>query len=153
MHCYCQNISAWSCIALWKVLTSYLSQPITQWLLYVYDTKLYHTYIMLINFLVISLVYYFKPELIALFFYLNLDIIHPQLVSWSAWVFQVWGCWIWLLQTRVTMMMSQFQSLLSSYGDDVQDKAQTLLQIITKFNAAYCQTIEGTARNIETTEL
>ncbi|XP_063613119.1 dynamin-1-like protein isoform X6 [Penaeus indicus] len=51
------------------------------------------------------------------------------------------------------MMMSQFQSLLHSYGDDVQDKAQTLLQIITKFNAAYCQTIEGTARNIETTEL
>jgi dynamin 1-like protein len=51
------------------------------------------------------------------------------------------------------MMMSQFQSLLNSYGDDVQDKAQTLLQIITKFNAAYCQTVEGTARNIETTEL
>merc|ERR1719187_1595890 len=50
-------------------------------------------------------------------------------------------------------MMSQFQSLLNSYGDEVQDKAQTLLQIITKFNAAYCQTIEGTARNIETTEL
>ncbi|XP_076032709.1 dynamin related protein 1 isoform X2 [Oratosquilla oratoria] len=57
------------------------------------------------------------------------------------------------LKTRVTMMMSQFQSLLNSYGDDVQDKAQTLLQIITKFNAAYCATIEGTARNIETTEL
>lgn len=57
------------------------------------------------------------------------------------------------MQTRVTMMMSQFQTLLNSYGDDVQDKAQTLLQIITKFNAAYCQTIEGTARNIETTEL
>ncbi|XP_047738726.1 dynamin-1-like protein isoform X5 [Hyalella azteca] len=57
------------------------------------------------------------------------------------------------LKTRVTMMMSQFQSLLNSYGDDVQDKAQTLLQIITKFNAAYCQTVEGTARNIETTEL
>ncbi|CAL4074228.1 unnamed protein product [Meganyctiphanes norvegica] len=57
------------------------------------------------------------------------------------------------LKTRVTMMMSQFQTLLNSYGDDVQDKAQTLLQIITKFNAAYCATIEGTARNIETTEL
>ncbi|KAK7078200.1 Dynamin-1-like protein [Halocaridina rubra] len=57
------------------------------------------------------------------------------------------------LKTRVTMMMSQFQTLLTSYGDDVKDKAQTLLQIITKFNAAYCQTIEGTARNIETTEL
>ena len=51
------------------------------------------------------------------------------------------------------MMMSQFQSLLNSYGDDVQDKAQTLLQIITKFNAAYCQTVDGTSRNIETTEL
>uniref|UniRef100_A0A6A7FUA8 dynamin GTPase n=1 Tax=Hirondellea gigas TaxID=1518452 RepID=A0A6A7FUA8_9CRUS len=57
------------------------------------------------------------------------------------------------LKTRVTMMMSQFQSLLNSYGDDVQDKAQTLLQIITKFNAAYCQTVDGTSRNIETTEL
>ncbi|XP_068241849.1 dynamin-1-like protein isoform X2 [Palaemon carinicauda] len=57
------------------------------------------------------------------------------------------------LKTRVTMMMSQFQTLLNSYGDDVSDKAQTLLQIITKFNAAYCSTIEGTARNIETTEL
>nr|UXE41663.1 DRP1 protein [Macrobrachium nipponense]WAB21209.1 dynamin-1-like protein isoform [Macrobrachium nipponense] len=57
------------------------------------------------------------------------------------------------LKTRVTMMMSQFQTLLNSYGDDVKDKAQTLLQIITKFNAAYCSTIEGTARNIETTEL
>lgn len=33
------------------------------------------------------------------------------------------------------------------------DKSQTLLQIITKFAGAYCSTIEGTARNIETTEL
>lgn len=33
------------------------------------------------------------------------------------------------------------------------DKSQTLLQIITKFAGAYCATIEGTARNIETTEL
>lgn len=50
-------------------------------------------------------------------------------------------------------MVSQFQSLLNSYGDDVSDKSQTLLQIITKFASAYCSTIEGTARNIETTEL
>lgn len=50
-------------------------------------------------------------------------------------------------------MISQFQSLLNSYGDDVSDKSQTLLQIITKFASAYCSTIEGTARNIETTEL
>ncbi|KAF0288969.1 Dynamin-1-like protein [Amphibalanus amphitrite] len=57
------------------------------------------------------------------------------------------------LKTRVNMMAAQFQSLLNSYGEDVSDKARTLLQIITKFASAYCQTIEGTARNIETTEL
>lgn len=50
-------------------------------------------------------------------------------------------------------MVSQFQSLLNSYGEDVSDKSQTLLQIITKFASAYCSTIEGTTRNIETTEL
>lgn len=57
------------------------------------------------------------------------------------------------IQTRVNVMISQFQSLLNSYGEDVTDKSQTLLQIITKFASAYCSTIEGTARNIETTEL
>lgn len=50
-------------------------------------------------------------------------------------------------------MVSQFQTLLNSYGEDVGDKSQTLLQIITKFASSYCATIEGTARNIETTEL
>ncbi|XP_022911671.1 dynamin-1-like protein isoform X1 [Onthophagus taurus] len=57
------------------------------------------------------------------------------------------------LKTRVNLMMSQFQSLLSSYGEDISDKSKTLLQIITKFASAYNSTIEGTARNIETTEL
>nr|ATL63303.1 dynamin-1-like 2 protein [Nilaparvata lugens] len=57
------------------------------------------------------------------------------------------------LKTRVNVMVSQFQSLLNSYGDDVSNKSQMLLQIITKFASAYCSTIEGTARNIETTEL
>lgn len=57
------------------------------------------------------------------------------------------------LKTRVNVMSSQFQSLLNSYGEDVTDKSQTLLQIITKFASAYCATIEGTSRNIETTEL
>ncbi|KAL3219662.1 hypothetical protein MRX96_030216 [Rhipicephalus microplus] len=37
------------------------------------------------------------------------------------------------LKTRVNVMISQFQSLLSSYGEAVQDQGQTLLQIITKF--------------------
>lgn len=57
------------------------------------------------------------------------------------------------LKTRVNVMASQFQSLLNSYGEDVTDKSQCLLQIITKFASAYCSTIEGTSRNIETTEL
>lgn len=57
------------------------------------------------------------------------------------------------LKTRVNVMASQFQSLLNSYGEDVTDKSQTLLQIITKFASAYCCTIEGTSKNIETTEL
>ncbi|XP_023245221.1 dynamin-1-like protein isoform X3 [Copidosoma floridanum] len=57
------------------------------------------------------------------------------------------------LKTRVNVMVSQFQTLLNSYGEDVEDKAQTLLQIITKFASSYCSTIEGTSRNIETTEL
>lgn len=57
------------------------------------------------------------------------------------------------LKARVNAMISQFQILINSYGEDVSDKSQTLLQIITKFASAYCATIEGTARNIETNEL
>nr|CAG4643752.1 EOG090X01UE [Lepidurus arcticus] len=57
------------------------------------------------------------------------------------------------LKTRVNVMISQFQTLLQSYGDEVADKSHTLLQIVTKFASSYCATIEGTARNIETTEL
>ena len=56
-------------------------------------------------------------------------------------------------QTRVNVMISQFQTVLQSYGQDVQDKSQTLLQIITKFASSYNSTINGTSRNIETTEL
>ncbi len=50
-------------------------------------------------------------------------------------------------------MAAQFQTLLNSYGDDVGDKNTTLLQIITKFASAYVATLEGTSRNIETSEL
>lgn len=35
----------------------------------------------------------------------------------------------------------------------LKKKGKLLLQIITKFATAYCATIEGTAKNIETTEL
>lgn len=57
------------------------------------------------------------------------------------------------LKTRVNVMASQFSSLVSSFGEPVEDKGKLLLQIITKFATAYCATIEGTAKNIETMEL
>ncbi|XP_020279385.1 dynamin-1-like protein isoform X2 [Pseudomyrmex gracilis] len=57
------------------------------------------------------------------------------------------------LKKRVDTMIAQYQALLNSYGEDIEDKSQTLLQIITKFANSYCATIEGTARNIELTQL
>ncbi|XP_031138509.1 dynamin-1-like protein isoform X3 [Sander lucioperca] len=57
------------------------------------------------------------------------------------------------LKTRINVLASQYQSLLNSYGEPVEDKSSTLLQLITKFAAEYCHTIEGTAKYIETTEL
>ncbi|KAK2713318.1 dynamin-1-like protein [Artemia franciscana] len=57
------------------------------------------------------------------------------------------------LKNRITLMSTQFQSLLNSLGEDVIDKKQTLLQIITKFSSAYCSAIDGTGKNIETSEL
>ncbi|XP_023931840.1 dynamin-1-like protein isoform X3 [Lingula anatina] len=57
------------------------------------------------------------------------------------------------LKTRVNILAAQFQSLLNSYGEVVEDKSALLLQIITKFASSYCSTIEGTARDIQTTEL
>ncbi|XP_048257464.1 dynamin-1-like protein isoform X2 [Haliotis cracherodii] len=57
------------------------------------------------------------------------------------------------LKTRVNVLIAQFQSLLASFGEPVEDKGHLLLQIITKFASAYCNTIEGTAKNIETAEL
>ncbi|XP_066470073.1 dynamin-1-like protein [Tiliqua scincoides] len=57
------------------------------------------------------------------------------------------------LKTRVNVLTAQYQSVLQSYGEPIEDKNATLLQIITKFATEYCNTIEGTARNIETSEL
>jgi len=57
------------------------------------------------------------------------------------------------LKTRVNVMASQFQTLLNSYGQEVVEKNTTLLQIITKFASSYTATLDGTARNIETSEL
>lgn len=57
------------------------------------------------------------------------------------------------LKTRVNVMASQFSSLVNSFGEPIEDPGKLLLQIITKFSTAYFATIEGTAKNIEITEL
>ncbi|XP_037114473.1 dynamin-1-like protein isoform X1 [Syngnathus acus] len=57
------------------------------------------------------------------------------------------------LKTRVTVLSTQYQSRLNSYGQPVEDHSATLLQIVTKFASDYCNTIEGTARYIQTSEL
>uniref|UniRef100_A0AAQ5XP51 Interferon-induced GTP-binding protein Mx n=1 Tax=Amphiprion ocellaris TaxID=80972 RepID=A0AAQ5XP51_AMPOC len=57
------------------------------------------------------------------------------------------------LKTRVTVLSSQYQARLNSYGQPVEDHSATLLQIVTKFASDYCNTIEGTARHIQTSEL
>ncbi|CAB1333727.1 unnamed protein product [Coregonus sp. 'balchen'] len=57
------------------------------------------------------------------------------------------------LKTRINVLAAQYQSLLSSYGQPVEDQNATLLQLITKFAAEYCHTIKGTAKYIETAEL
>jgi dynamin 1-like protein len=57
------------------------------------------------------------------------------------------------LKSRINVLSAQQQAILNSYGAPVIDKSQTLLHIITRFATAYCATIEGTSKNIETTEL
>ncbi|XP_060885441.1 dynamin-1-like protein isoform X2 [Labrus bergylta] len=57
------------------------------------------------------------------------------------------------LKARINVLAAQYQSLLSSYGEPVEDQSATLLQLITKFATEYCNTIEGTAKYIETAEL
>uniref|UniRef100_A0A673AVE8 Dynamin-1-like protein n=1 Tax=Sphaeramia orbicularis TaxID=375764 RepID=A0A673AVE8_9TELE len=57
------------------------------------------------------------------------------------------------LKTRVTVLSAQYQARLHSYGQPVEDHSATLLQIVTKFASDYCNTIEGTARHIQTSEL
>ncbi|PAV70391.1 hypothetical protein WR25_06429 isoform C [Diploscapter pachys] len=57
------------------------------------------------------------------------------------------------LKARVSIMNAQCQADLIAFGEPVEDKNRTLLQIITRFATAYTSTIDGTSRNIETTEL
>ncbi|CAF3703427.1 unnamed protein product [Rotaria sp. Silwood1] len=57
------------------------------------------------------------------------------------------------LKTRINQMISHFQTLINSFGEPIEDKGRLLLQIITNFASNYCATIEGTAKNIEVSEL
>ncbi|XP_062522189.1 dynamin-1-like protein isoform X2 [Corticium candelabrum] len=57
------------------------------------------------------------------------------------------------LKTRINVMISQYHSMLATYGEPVEEKGPQLLQTITKFASAYCDTIEGTAKDIQTAEL
>lgn len=57
------------------------------------------------------------------------------------------------LKIRISTMIQQSQALLYSYGENVVDKNRTLLHIITNFANAYTSTIEGTSKNIDTTEM
>ncbi|KAJ7994208.1 hypothetical protein DPEC_G00263520 [Dallia pectoralis] len=57
------------------------------------------------------------------------------------------------LKSRVTALSAQYQARLSGYGQPVEDHSATLLQIVTKFASNYCNTIEGTATYIQTSEL
>ncbi|XP_074055599.1 LOW QUALITY PROTEIN: dynamin-1-like protein [Macrotis lagotis] len=57
------------------------------------------------------------------------------------------------LKARVNVLMDQYHSMLESYGHPVQDQNSTLLEIITRFATEYCNNVEGTAKNIETSEI
>ncbi|XP_076846366.1 dynamin-1-like protein isoform X5 [Brachyhypopomus gauderio] len=57
------------------------------------------------------------------------------------------------LRARSTSLASQYQARLGGYGQPVDDPSATLLHIVTKFASDYRDTIEGTARHIQTSEL
>ncbi|XP_047146365.1 dynamin-1-like protein isoform X1 [Hydra vulgaris] len=57
------------------------------------------------------------------------------------------------LKSRINVMISHYQQLLNSCGEPVVDKRSTLLRLITLFASTYCETIEGTSKNITTSEI
>ncbi|XP_065829676.1 dynamin-1-like protein isoform X2 [Oscarella lobularis] len=57
------------------------------------------------------------------------------------------------LKSRINVTLNQHQATLTNYGEPVRERGPLLLQIITKFATIYCSIIEGTARDIQTTEL
>ncbi|KRZ60542.1 Dynamin-1-like protein [Trichinella nativa] len=57
------------------------------------------------------------------------------------------------LKSRVNILMLKYQNMLYTCGEQVQDQSQMLLRILTRFANSYCATVEGNAKNIETSEL
>ncbi|KAK6636859.1 hypothetical protein RUM43_010523 [Polyplax serrata] len=57
------------------------------------------------------------------------------------------------LKQRIASIKAQTIATLGMYGDDVVDNSKTLLHAITKFCTAYCASLDGTSREIETSEL
>lgn len=53
----------------------------------------------------------------------------------------------------MSTQLSHYQSLLKSYGADVINYNETLLEVTSNFAAAYCSTIDGSTKDIETKEL
>ncbi|KRY90732.1 Dynamin-1-like protein [Trichinella pseudospiralis] len=57
------------------------------------------------------------------------------------------------LKSRVNILTLKYQNMLYTCGEKVQDQSQLLLRILTRFANSYCATVEGNAKNIETSEL
>jgi len=57
------------------------------------------------------------------------------------------------LKTEINIRIKQYTTELQAYGNEVKDKRELLMEIITHFNTAYCNAIDGNSRNINTSEL
>jgi dynamin 1-like protein len=57
------------------------------------------------------------------------------------------------LKSRVNTSIAHYQGLLSSYGVPMKGDAIELLDILTKFSNSFCSTIQGTNKNLQTSEL
>uniref|UniRef100_A0A8C7GKI1 Si:dkey-32e23.4 n=1 Tax=Oncorhynchus kisutch TaxID=8019 RepID=A0A8C7GKI1_ONCKI len=59
----------------------------------------------------------------------------------------------YFLMLHIRDCLPELKTRVTSYGQPVEDHSTTLLQIVTKFASDYCNTIEGTAAHIQTSEL
>lgn len=57
------------------------------------------------------------------------------------------------LKTEINIKIKQCTFELQAYGNEVKNKKELLMEIITHFNTSYCNAIDGNSRNINTSEL